>query len=96
MRFIHVRTGKRRRAMACALGSVAALLLLLLAGCGGEDESAGAATVDTGGGLQITETMYDFGAVPVGQTVEHKFQLKNTGTGPLQLGQMAVKRLEGC
>lgn len=74
-----------------------AFVALLAAGCGGgEAKTEATVTVDTGGRLQIVETYYDFDKVPVGQWAEHNFELKNTGTGPLNLGQMAVKRLEGC
>lgn len=75
----------------------ALLALLALAGCGNGDGTGttnGAA--DTGGKLQLTETTFDAGNVPIGTKVEHKFTIKNTGTGPLKMGQMAVKRLEGC
>lgn len=70
------------------------LVALLAAGC--QSEQKAMSTVDTGGRLQVAETSYDFGAVPVGQEVKHDFMLKNNGTGPLDLGQMSVKRLEGC
>lgn len=88
----------RRRVLFAALGSVMALFVLLLAGCGEEETktTTEAALVDTGGKLQITETAFDFGSVPVGQQVEHKFVLTNTGSGPLNMGKMSVKRLEGC
>lgn len=96
MKLADITAGKRRGTG--IFGALAAglmvLLLLLAAGCG--DENSSAATVDTGGSLQLKETYYDFGSVPVGQLVEHRFELKNTGTGPLKLGQMSVKRLEGC
>ena len=77
--------------------AAAAVLLLVAAGCGGSGDSQAAdLSVNTGGKLQIAETVFDFGQVPVGEQVEHAFVLKNTGTGPLNLGQMNVKRLEGC
>lgn len=75
-------------------GAVAlAFLFFILSGCG--SESTPAAT-DTGGRIQVAENSYDFGSVPVDQQVEHDFQIKNVGTGVLQLGEMNVKRLEGC
>ncbi|MHB0866501.1 MAG: hypothetical protein ACYC6B_05075 [Thermoleophilia bacterium] len=76
--------------------AVAAVLLsvILTAGCGGEDATV--TTGDPGGRLQIAETSHDFGSVPVGQKVEHDFLLNNSGPGPLNLGQMEIKRLEGC
>lgn len=76
----------------------ALLALLAVAGCGNSNEASTSSGVakDTGGRLQLTETTFDAGAVPVGQKVEHKFTITNTGTGPLDMGQMAVKRLEGC
>lgn len=72
------------------------------AGNGGDTGAAtqpdtGAATLpDTGGRMQLAETSYDFGKVPIGQKVDHAFTIKNAGTGPLQLGPLSVKRLEGC
>lgn len=85
--------------LAALLGAVAlSAVALQAAGCGEESKTSAtsAVTVDTGGRLQVAETYFDFGAVPVGQQVQHEFELKNTGTGPLNLGQMSVKRLEGC
>jgi len=76
------------------LAAMLGLVALLAAGC--QSEQKAMSTVDTGGRLQVTETSYDFGSVPVGQEVKHDFVLKNNGTGPLDLGQMSVKRLEGC
>jgi hypothetical protein len=90
--------GKYLRLISAALAAAAAALLVLGAvGCGGSDQTQAAdVKTDTGGKLQVTETVFDFGQVPVGKQVEHAFVLKNTGTGPLNLGQMNVKRLEGC
>lgn len=69
--------------------SVLALIsILLVAGCG--------ATEDTGGRLEITETYHDFGQAPVNTPVEYAFEIKNTGTGPLNLQELDVKLLEGC
>ncbi|MBI5870299.1 MAG: DUF1573 domain-containing protein [Actinobacteria bacterium] len=71
--------------------------LLAVAGCGNGNGAGTSTTVtDTGGRLQLTETTFDAGNIPVGQKVEHKFTIKNTGTGPLKMGQLGVKRLEGC
>ncbi|MBE0428260.1 MAG: DUF1573 domain-containing protein [Thermoleophilia bacterium] len=96
MGFIVNFRGKRQgAAILAALGSALALMVLL-AGCGEEEASTAVITADTGGRLEISETMYDFGEVPVGELVEHDFELKNTGTGPLHLGELEVKRLEGC
>lgn len=79
-------------------GAVAlAFSFLILSGCGSEKTSTSTATdTDTGGRIQIAETSYDFGSVPVNQQVEHSFEIRNAGTGVLQLGQLNVKRLEGC
>lgn len=77
--------------------SVLALIsILLVAGCGDEDGTSTAVTGDTGGRVQLTETYYDFGRVPVDTTVEHTFEIRNTGNGPLHLQQPTVKLLEGC
>lgn len=46
--------------------------------------------------LQLAETHHDFGEVPVGQTVEHKFRISNTGDAELRLEEPDVKLLEGC
>jgi hypothetical protein len=75
-----------------AFAGVLALFLLILSGCG----SSATVTADTGGRIQIAETSFDFGSVPVEQKVEHEFEVKNVGTGELQMGQLDVKRLEGC
>lgn len=75
----------------------AALVMLVAAGCVGEEQTATSVeAVDTGGRLQLTETAFDGGTVPVGEKVEHAFIIRNTGTGPLEMGQMSVKLLEGC
>ena len=63
---------------------------------GQKTEAAIALAADSGGRMQIAETSYDFGSVPVDQKVEHSFAIKNTGSGPLSLGRLDVKRLEGC
>ena len=85
------------------------LTVAIMAGCGGDQktdtatasadqktDTATALPADSGGRLQIAESSYDFGSVPVGQKVEHSFTVKNTGTGPLSVGKLDVKRLEGC
>lgn len=76
-----------------ASAAALALFFLILSGCGSESTPE---TTDTGGRIQMVETSYDFGSVPVNQQVEHSFEIKNVGTGPLQLGELNVKRLEGC
>lgn len=99
MKPTHFAGGRLRMGLFVTLAAgLLAFVVLLATGCGEEANTskASAAVADTGGRLQVTETYFDFGAVPVGQQVEHKFELKNSGTGPLNLGQMSVKRLEGC
>jgi len=90
---------KRRRRYLPFTAAAGALLVVvaavLLVSSWGGDESA-ALTVDTGGRIQVAETSFDFGSVPVDQQVQHEFEVKNTGTGTLQLGELSVKRLEGC
>lgn len=104
------RPGLNRRFIAIIAALAGTLLTVaVIAGCGGDqntdkatapaDQKTGAATAlpaDAGGRLQIAETSYDFGNVPVGQKVEHSFTIQNTGSGPLSLGKLDVKRLEGC
>jgi len=89
---------RKLKVVSLSLALIGALFMLLAAAGCGSDKQAGTSTevIDTGGRLQLTETTFDAGSVPVGQKVEHKFTIKNTGTGPLKMGQMAVKRLEGC
>jgi len=75
------------------------LAMSLAAGCGGNQAStsAGTAAGPSGEGrLKLDETSYDFGDVPVGQFVEHEFPISNSGSGPLQIGDIDVKKLEGC
>jgi len=92
---------RRWRWMAGAL-LLAALLYMLTSATGCADEVAGPKTTDasvmadTGGKIEIAETYYDFGSVPVGKMVEHSFTIKNTGSGSLKLGEVDVKLLEGC
>lgn len=98
---------KRFVAITAALAG-ALLTLAIIAGCGDQKsdtatasadqktETAIALPADSGGRLQIAETSYDFGSVPVDQKVEHSFTIRNTGNGPLSLGKLDVKRLEGC
>ncbi|MHB1324944.1 MAG: hypothetical protein ACYDGS_03055 [Thermoleophilia bacterium] len=99
---------KRFVAITAALAGVL-LPLAIIAGCGGDQksdtatastdqktEAATALPADSGGRLQIAESSYDFGSVPVGQKVEHSFAVRNPGNGPLSLGKLDVKRLEGC
>lgn len=88
------RVGMRFPASGLLLAALLVSITPLAAGC--QDEQKTAATTDMGGKLQLTESYFDFGTAPVGQQVQHDFVLKNTGTGPLDLGQMSVKRLEGC
>ncbi|MFA6001063.1 MAG: hypothetical protein WC828_03005 [Thermoleophilia bacterium] len=76
---------------------VVLFMLVVAAGCGEDSANVDATTVgDTGGRLKISETYFDAGTVKTGDLAEHAFELKNTGTGPLDLGQLEVKRLEGC
>ena len=58
--------------------------------------STAATLPDTGGRMQLAETSFDFGSVPIDQKVDHAFTIRNVGNGPLQLGPLSVKRLEGC
>jgi len=90
--------GRKKTGTLALVALVGGLFLLIFAaGCGDETKSeSSATTVDTGGRLQLTETYFDAGNVPVDTKAEHSFTIKNTGTGPLNLGQMSVKRLEGC
>jgi len=95
----NISTDNQRRGIMPAVVIAAGALLLTLAfaflsGCGGE--SAADLTTDTGGRIQITETSFDFGSVPVDTQVQHEYEIKNVGTGPLQMGDLSVKRLEGC
>ena len=85
---------RSRRPAVILAGAVVLVAVLLSAGCGSEGEAV--TTGDPGGRLEVTQTYHDFGTVPVGEKVEYEFQLKNSGTGPLNLGQMEIKRLEGC
>ncbi|MCL4472749.1 MAG: DUF1573 domain-containing protein [Actinobacteria bacterium] len=62
----------------------------------GASTSTAATLPDTGGRLQIAEASFDFGTVPIDTKVDHTFTIRNIGTGPLQLGPLSVKRLEGC
>jgi hypothetical protein len=92
--------GLSRLVLAALAGLAALALVVFAAGCGSNTQtgtsSSSAVTQDTGGKLLLTEKTYDFGNTPVGTKVEHAFAIRNTGTGPLQLGQLQVKRLEGC
>lgn len=85
---------------AAAAGLLAGLISLFLfsviaSGCGSTETPAETATGAVGK-LEIPETQYDFGSVPVGETVKHSFEIKNTGEGVLELGEPDVVRLEGC
>ena len=75
--------------------TVVAMTMVVFAGCG--NGTADVRTMsDTGGKISIKETYYDAGRVKVNNTAVHKYEIKNTGTGPLELGQASVKLLEGC
>ncbi|MBK5225400.1 MAG: hypothetical protein JJD96_02340 [Thermoleophilia bacterium] len=76
-----------------AAGLLAILTVLLLSGCGNDQADL---SIDTGGKVQLTESDYDFGDVPVNETVEHDYTITNNGTGPLSTGLPSVKRLDGC
>ncbi|MHB1002312.1 MAG: Ig-like domain-containing protein [Thermoleophilia bacterium] len=89
------RAGLRRRLLPGALAALLLSAVIFAAGCGTETETADPATAD-GGKLEIAETTYDFGAVPVGETVTRSFEIRNAGDGTLRLGELEVKRLEGC
>lgn len=72
---------------------LSAFSILTVVGC----DSDGTATMeDTGGRMQVAETSFDFGTVPVERKVEHNYEIRNVGTGVLKLGELNVKRLEGC
>jgi len=71
-----------------------AVVALFATGCG--DDEIEANTSANPGKLVLTETEYDFGAVPVGQEVAHDFTVSNDGSGTLNLGEPDVKLLEGC
>ena len=90
--------GGRHRLKTSVIFSSALLLLALFAivvsGCGKTELKAN--TAGETGKLQLEETNYDFGDVPVGQKVEHDFVIRNTGNGTLILGEADVKLLEGC
>lgn len=92
---IRPRAGLRRRLLPGALAALLLSAVIFAAGCGTETEKADQATAD-GGKLEIAETNYDFGTVPVGETVTRSFEIKNVGDGTLRLGELEVKRLEGC
>ena len=93
------KNNSRGRLLPLVAGLMATMFLIALAaGCGSEQATETATTqpADTGGRMQLTESTYDFGNLPVGEKVEHDFTITNNGTGPLELGQLQVKRLEGC
>jgi hypothetical protein len=100
---LRIRGRRPRRPLgygAAGLGLMAGLVALIilgiaLAGCGSTEKEVETAT-DTVGKLEIPETEYDFGSVPVGETVSHSFEIKNAGNGTLELGEPEIKRLEGC
>jgi len=95
---------KARKLVRTAVLISGLLLAVLLAaasaaGCGGSQTSTAAGTADGVSGegrLKIDEASYDFGDVAVGQFVEHEFAISNTGAGTLRIGDIDVKRLEGC
>src|SRR5690606_3865160 len=45
--------------------------------------SAGTEAVQGAAVFSFEKTSYDFGTIQEGETVEHEFKFKNTGTGPL-------------
>lgn len=92
------RAGLRRwlLPMPAALAALLFSAVIFAVGCGGtETETADPATAG-GGKLEIAETTYDFGTVPVGKAVNRSFEVRNVGDGTLRLGELEVKRLEGC
>jgi hypothetical protein len=72
------------------------LALLVLAGCSDDEDQEARLATDTGGRLELNEIEYDFGAVPIGEMVEHSFVVRNSGDGELRLGELEIERLEGC
>lgn len=79
------------------MAGLAALVLLSLIASGCSSTEAPAETATSAmGKLEIPETQYDFGSVPVGETVNHSFEIRNTGDGVLDLGEPEIVRLEGC
>lgn len=87
----------KHKLLPLSLALISAAILLVITGCGSDQQSeSSTAVADTGGKLQLTEMTFDAGSVQVGQKVDHKFTIKNAGTGPLKIGQLGVKRLEGC
>lgn len=85
----------RRLLPPAALAALLMSAVIFAAGCGTETETADPAT-DNGGRIEIAETTYDFGTVPVGDTVTRSIEVRNIGDGTLRLGELEVKRLEGC
>ena len=84
-----MRDGKRHWAsIACSL----LLVLPLACTSGGEDPR-----------IQVLAKSVDYGKIPVGQIVKHRFDLKNAGGAPLKItntllpgGTIQTKALEGC
>jgi len=73
------------------------MMLTLIAACGNDQKAdTSSLTTAAGGKMKIDETSYDFGSIPVGQKVEHKFKIENVGSDPLEVGDLTVERLEGC
>lgn len=50
--------------------------------------SSGATAAKAAPAIEIPEASYNFGAVQQGQTIEHDFVVKNTGTAPLHIKQV--------
>ncbi len=49
------------------------------------------------GVITLSEQSWDFGNVAIGTSVEHDFQISNTGSGPMRLApQVDVSVVEGC
>ena len=79
------------------VAGVALIVVALISSSGGQSAAPTTPQVSGAPALQVDKEKVDFGDVPLGQTVEVKFEVANVGDQPLRFTKKPyVEVIEGC